>query len=325
MRLCVLEHHRDRVGGAGSLGGEQLRQGRGRDRMRGVVPPSQDRVALVRAENVQAADRQVGRRNRRRQQTNKPLRQRFDTVALEQVAPIVEPQPQPLSRYRHQTHRIMRGVVPADIGETQPAGLCGQAGALDRIVLEHHQGVEQLAQSGERLDLGQAQMLVRDQPGLAVLRLLQQGPQRLGGRQPHAQRERVDEQPHHGLDAGNLRRPARHRDAEHHVVAAGQTAKQNRPGGLDEGVQRQTLLARLPRQRRGERLAQRQRDLLGRRQAPAPDHAAPAGSAPPARPKPPARPRCAAARSWAAIQAQIIPIRSHRRQARCRRPGAHRG
>ena len=43
------------------------------------------------------------------------------------------------------------------------------------------------------------------------------------------------------LDAGDLRRPARHRDAEHHVVAAGQTAKQNRPGGLDEGVERQTL------------------------------------------------------------------------------------
>ena len=111
-------------------------------------------------------------------------------------------------------------------------------------------------------------MLVRDQSGLAVLRFLEQGTQRLGGRQLDAQRKRVDEQPHHGLDAGNLRRPARHRDAEHHIVAAGQTAKQNRPGGLDEGVQGQTLLARLLGQRRGERLAQRQCDLLGRRQCP---------------------------------------------------------
>ena len=79
------EHHRDRVGGAGDLGGEQLRQARGRERMRGVVPAPQDRVALVRAENVQAADRQVGRSNRRLQQADKPAPEGFDAVALEQV------------------------------------------------------------------------------------------------------------------------------------------------------------------------------------------------------------------------------------------------
>ena len=91
----------------------------------------------------------------------------------------------------------MRGIVPADVRKTQPAGLWRQAGAVDRIVLEHHQGVEQLAQSGQALDLGQAEMLMRHQPGLAVLRLLEQSPQRLGGRQLDAQRQRVDEQPHH--------------------------------------------------------------------------------------------------------------------------------
>jgi hypothetical protein len=39
----------------------------------------------VRAQNVQAADRQVGRLNRRRQQTDKPCRNRLDRGAIEQV------------------------------------------------------------------------------------------------------------------------------------------------------------------------------------------------------------------------------------------------
>ena len=107
-------------------------------------------------------------------------------------------------------------------------------------------------------------MLVRHQPRLVVLQLLQDRDQRLAGRQPHPQRQRVDEQPHHALDAGNLRRPTRHRDAEHHVVAAGQPPQQDRPRRLHEGVEGQPLRARLPGQRRGQRLTQRQRDLLGR-------------------------------------------------------------
>ncbi len=71
----------------------------------------------------------------------------------------------------------------------------------------------------------------------------------LPGGSLQTQRQRVDEQPHHALDAGNLRRPARHRDAEHHVVAAGQPAEQDAPGGLDVAVERQALGARLPGQR----------------------------------------------------------------------------
>ena len=49
----------------GRLGGEQLRQGRNRHRMRGVVPLAQDGVALRRGQNVQAPDRPVRCRKRR--------------------------------------------------------------------------------------------------------------------------------------------------------------------------------------------------------------------------------------------------------------------
>ena len=148
--------------------------------MRGVVPSAQDRVALRGAQNVEAADRplRLARPPPPAARTSRSP-SASTLVTIEQVGPIVEPQPQPLARHRHQAERIVRGIVPADLGQTQPAGLLRQAGAVDRIVLEHHQGVEQLAQSGEPLDLRQAQMLVRDQPRLAVLHLLQQAAQRL--------------------------------------------------------------------------------------------------------------------------------------------------
>ena len=97
---CVLEHHRDRIGGAGRLGGEQLRQRGGRDRARGVVPLPQDGVALRRRENVEAADRAIGLRNRRLQQADQPGRQRLDARALEQVGGIFEHAVDPRRRCR---------------------------------------------------------------------------------------------------------------------------------------------------------------------------------------------------------------------------------
>ena len=44
----LLKHHGDRLGSAGDLGLEQLRQGGERNRMRSVVPPAQNGVAFLR-------------------------------------------------------------------------------------------------------------------------------------------------------------------------------------------------------------------------------------------------------------------------------------
>ncbi len=68
----------------------------------------------------------------------------------------------------------MRAIAPAHIAEPQPLRIGQKPAAIDRIVLEHHQGVEQLAQAGQALDLRQPEMLVRHQPRLAVLHLLEQ-------------------------------------------------------------------------------------------------------------------------------------------------------
>jgi hypothetical protein len=217
----------------------------------------------LRRENVEAADRPLGVDGGGLQQANEPCEHRLRGRALEQVGPIIEPQPQPLARHRQQDDGIMGAVGAADLGEPQAAAVGGRA-AFDRVVLEYEQRVEQLAHTGEVLDLGQPDMLVRHQLRLAVLHLAYERSERARRRQLDPQWQGVDEQPHHALDAGELRRPSRHRHAEHHVVAAGELAQQNRPRRLQHGVERHAGEPRLPGQGRGQRLAQRQRDLLRR-------------------------------------------------------------
>ena len=86
----LLEHHRDGVGAPGDLGLEQLRQGRGGNRMGGVVPLPQDGVALLSRENVEAADRPLRLRHRRLQQPNQPTCQRRNARPVEQVGGVFE-------------------------------------------------------------------------------------------------------------------------------------------------------------------------------------------------------------------------------------------
>ena len=77
---------------------------------------AQDGVALVRAENVQAADRQVGRRNRRLQQADKPAPEGFDAVrartgrcdsraATAAALPVPPSGPRDNARHRARRHR----------------------------------------------------------------------------------------------------------------------------------------------------------------------------------------------------------------------------
>ena len=256
----AFEHQRGGVGRALGLFGEQLRDGDVRNRPRGIVPGGEDGAALAGRQDVESAGRCLGRCHRGREQSFEPRGDRRDGVTIEQVGAIVEPQPQLSSGRRRQAERVMRGVMAGDTGKTQSGGCGGAAGGIvHRIVLEHRHGIEQLAaQAGQRLHLGQPEMLVSHQLRLAVLYVADQGTERLAGPQWNTQRQGVDEQPHHGLDAGDLGRPARDRDAEHHVVAAGQPAEQDRPGGLDHAVERQPLGTRLPGQRGSRFLAQRQ-------------------------------------------------------------------
>ncbi|OCC07102.1 hypothetical protein A3Q37_07118 [Streptomyces sp. PTY087I2] len=121
---------------------------------------------------------------------------------------------------------------------------------VDRVVLEHDQGVEEFTVPGQPLYVVQADVVVREQSGLLLLDAADEAAQRLGRVEHDPYRESVDEQPHHGLDAGDVRRTPRDRRAEHHVVAARQMAEQHGPGSLYGGVRGDAEPTALGKQKR---------------------------------------------------------------------------
>src|SRR5262249_58484418 len=102
---------------------------------------------------------------------------------------------------------ISRRSVPCTVSGRTSRRSRRQAATLHRVVLKHHQAVEQLAQSSQLLDLGKPQMLVRNQSGLAVLHLFEHFQKRFARRQLDPQRQRVDEKAPHVLNCANLTRP----------------------------------------------------------------------------------------------------------------------
>src|SRR5262249_40164903 len=70
--LLALEHDRNRIRRRGRLRRKQLRQRRSRQRTLRRVPLLQDRMALRRRQNVQPANRNLGRRHRSFQQPHQP-------------------------------------------------------------------------------------------------------------------------------------------------------------------------------------------------------------------------------------------------------------
>ena len=189
----------------------------------------------------------VGRRDRRLQQPDQPRRQRLArsrgrTGRADSRAAAAAARPATAS----EAQRIMRGVVPADAAEPQAAGIRRQArrGRPDSSRTPPGCRTARPVRARPWISASPRCWCAISRDWLSCT-CREQREQRLARRQLDAQRQRVDEQPHHALDAGNLRRPPRHRDAEHHVVAPGQPAQQDRPGRLDHGVERQAL-ARAP-------------------------------------------------------------------------------
>ncbi len=118
---------------------------------------SADRISRLPIERSGSATAALSKRSR-------PPRQRLHPGPLEKVRPIVQPQLEPLARDGRKIERIVRPVVTLDLAQPQLAGSRFQHAALDRIVLEHHQRVEQLPDPGHTLDLRKPDMLVRHQP-----------------------------------------------------------------------------------------------------------------------------------------------------------------
>src|SRR5712671_4729861 len=86
-------------------------------------------------------------------------------------------------------------------------------------------------------------MLVGGELALIVLQAGKKLAQRLTWPQPYPHRYGIDKQPNHGLDAGNLSRPARYRCAKDDVVLTAEFGKQDGPYSLKDAVEGQTQTA----------------------------------------------------------------------------------
>ena len=89
-QALLFEHHRHRVRRARCLRRQQRRHARRPDRMPGVVPPLEDRLPLPGRQNVQAPERTLRLRNRRRQKTKEPAPQRLNARPIKQVGRVFD-------------------------------------------------------------------------------------------------------------------------------------------------------------------------------------------------------------------------------------------
>ncbi|CNG07318.1 Uncharacterised protein [Mycobacterium tuberculosis] len=229
----------------------------------GAAEPRQHGPDLVRAGQRDVADRaiRVGDEGADEavQQRGQPLGGR----ALEDVGPVLQPEPEPLAGDGEQGQRVVGGVD--EVGAHQPDAVGGRVEqrGVERVVLEHRHGVEERPGPGRALDLAEAEVVVGEQRGLLVLEAAEALREGLGVAQPDPDRQGVDEQPDHLVGAGQLRRAAGHGRAEHDVVAAGEAREQQPPQPLHDGVGRQAVAPRLGGQRVGQLPAQVEDDGLG--------------------------------------------------------------
>ena len=201
-----------------------------------------------------------GIRRRRLQQPDQPLPERLDLARIEQVGPVVEPQLQlarPAARSASADNAWRRGPRPARAAARRRRRAApGRRGRPDSSRTPR---ACRTARPGPP-PAGSRRARCADAPsaatGSACVRRSSSDSGSCGGK-PHPQRQRVDEQPHHVLDAGKLRRPPRHRHPEHHVVAPAQPAEQQRPTPPASRVFSVTACSRAarlsPRQRSAER------------------------------------------------------------------------
>src|SRR3569833_2198607 len=112
---------------------------------------------------------------------------------------------------------------------------------IHRVVLEHHECVEQLSEPDRSLDFSKTYILVDHEAGLHFLQSCQHLYQRCSRAYAHANGERIDKQPNHALSAENVRGPAGDSGTEHHILAPGHPAQQDTPRTLQYRVQGQTM------------------------------------------------------------------------------------
>ncbi|MNK79645.1 hypothetical protein D3C87_993150 [compost metagenome] len=188
-------------------------------------------------------------------------------IGVEQPRIVGQLQGHASAGHHHHGQRIV-GVGAAALGRDGEAHRLAGQRVVHRRILEYEDAVEQAAPArdlAQGLDIHQGKVLV-----LADLQVLRhQGLQprrhrRVRERQPHPQRDGVDEEPHRLLDARQFMRPTGNRHAEQHLGRLRQARQQYRPGRLRDGVDGNLLALGITLQG-GDRLGREHREGIAHR------------------------------------------------------------
>ncbi len=110
-----------------------------------------------------------------------------------------------------------------------------------RITFEHDQALEQRRPIGDvapSLDIAERGPFILAQHRVPLLQVTQPVPERLIRPDGHSNRQAVDEQPDHLLDAGEFRRAPRYGRSEQNVALSAVAMQQEGPGPLQQGIHR---------------------------------------------------------------------------------------
>ena len=155
---------------------------------------------------------------------------------LEQVGAVGEGDRGALPRFHHEGEGVVGGVGRGDPGQAhglfQFVGLVGVLGGVAQDV----EGVEEGAQSGLSLDVGEVDVVEGQQVGLLSVNTCEQVDEVFGRVWVDPHRDGVEEQADDRGDFRDLRWASGDGAAEDDVVAAGLGAQGQRPGGAEEGV-----------------------------------------------------------------------------------------
>ena len=80
-------------------------------------------------------------------------------AGVEHVGVEFDAKAQFVARHGLQCQRVVVGFAAGELGDGQPVG-AQQRGGVDRVVLVHEKGVEQLVVAGDAVDLAERQVLV---------------------------------------------------------------------------------------------------------------------------------------------------------------------
>ncbi len=235
-----------------------------------------------RGQHIQRTQRPAGILRQRAQSAHQLVRQPPGRGGVDPPGVVPQLQRQHGLEQRQQRDRVVRFLALRDHLGLQPCRQCVQ-GAIDGIVLEHQQRIEEPGgiRAHPALDVVERRVLVFAHAQALRLQFPQPVAHRRAGARGAGHGQRVDEQAHRALGVRQLRRAAGHGGAEHHRFLPGMALQHQGPGRLHQRVEGDALAPREGLQARGFLLREGGPYLTGfqPRGALPPAQKAPAGAA----------------------------------------------